>query len=328
MNAGAWALGRALQYAAATAVVALIAAILFPGDDAERFATTAYVAAIVAALVLALKWFLPQAPAAQHRGPAFPAIFTFSLWVALFLIVGGAFVSQPGAEVRAVAACFGLIGAGAIVRAGTIGAIGGKLARGDRLAAATRYAIATAIVALGAGAWLASGSAEGLVRLAYAATVVATVAVAASMLAPTRAGAFAMQTYSRAAVMLKTPASAEIFARTTEYAVAVAIAALVLAALTPQLFAERFATAAYLAILFAGLGIAVKWRLERLGVQSAVPVRRTPRERAKFVGAVALLLFVGLVCGFSLIAETLAACACLYAIGFAIVKRAGAVDAK
>jgi hypothetical protein len=273
--------------------------------------------------VLALKWFLPPAPTTQRRGPAFPAIFTFSVWVALFLIVGGTFVSQPDAEVRAVAACLGLIGAGALVRAGAIGAIGGRLARGDRLAATTRYAVATAVAALAAGAWLASESAEGLARLAYAATVIATAAVAASMLAPTRAGAFAMQTYASTVAALKTPAGAEIFTRTTEYAVGVAIAGLVLAAFTPQLFAERFATTAYLAILFAAAGIAARWQLERLGIRGPVPARRTPRERLRFAGAIVALLFVGLICGFSLIAETLAACVCLYVIGFTISKRAG-----
>ena len=242
-------------------------------------------------------------------------------------MLGAALVSQPGTEVLAAAACFGLIGAGPRTRRHRWR--DRRQARARRSAfAATRYAAAAAVQRWQRARCFHPKAPTGFAQLAYAATVVATLALAASLLAPTRAGAFAIErTRWPARELLKTPASAEIFARTAEYAVAARSRLWFLAVLTPQLFAERFATAAYLAILFAGLGIAVKWRLERLSEQSAVPGTHAARE-AKFVGAVALLLFVGPPCGFSLIAETLAACACLYADRLRIVKRAGAVDAK
>ena len=317
MSACAWALGRALAYATATAIVAIVIASFFSGADAERFATTAYVAALVAALILALKWFVRDAPASGSRrakGPIFPAVFTFTSGVGALLMLGAAFASEPGSEVLAVAACCGLVAAAALVRSGAIASANAKLLRGDRLSVATRYAVVAAVVALAARALLGNAG-EGVVRIAYTAVIVATVAIAASLIAPTPTGAALHRHYERISNALRAPASARIFARTAQYAVATAVAGLVLASVVPQAYAERFTTTAYLATLFAALGIAMTWRLGS-GAGGSATVVRWPR----FALVVAGLLVAGAGLAFSPLAEALAVCACLYLIGAALLK--------
>jgi hypothetical protein len=325
LSAFVWALGRALAYAIATAVVALLLATLFSGADAERFATTAYVAAIVAALVLAIKWFLrtgsENAPE-RTRGPIFPVVFTFSAGVAAFLLLGAALVSQPGTEVLAAAACFGLIGIAALARGGAIVAFNAKLARGNRLVAATRYAAAAATAALAAGALFSSQGAAGFAKLGYAAAVVATLALAASLIAPTRAGAFIQRTYLAGSKLLQDPAGSWVFARTAEYAVATAVAGLILSSLTPPPYAERFAATAYLATLFAALGIGMSWRLRAFAAEQGTWHSRTRYQYLQFAALVGAFLAIGSALQFSFAAEAVAICACLYVISASIVKRA------
>ncbi|HEY6327241.1 MAG TPA: hypothetical protein VIW73_12090 [Candidatus Cybelea sp.] len=324
MNACVWALGRALAYATATAIAAIVIASLVSGADAERFATTAYIAALTAALILAVKWFFRNAPASgssRARGPVFPAAFTFASGVGALLMLGAAFASQPGSEMLAVAACFGLVAAAALARGGAIASVNAKLLHGDRLSVATRYAVVAAVVALAVRALLSSQGGEGFVRLAYAALVIATVAIAASLIAPTPTGAALRRGYARAASALHAPRSARIFARTAQYAVATAVAGLVLGSLLPDAYAERFTTTAYLATLFAALGIGMMWRLGS-GVNAGGGGTSDIRWR-RFALVVAALLVAGAALAFSPIAEALAVCACLYLIGAAILKGTG-----
>jgi hypothetical protein len=320
LNACVWAVGRALAYAIATAIAAILIAALVSGADAERFATTAYVAALAAALLLAIKWFLPEAPAgafSRARGPVFPAAFSFASGVGALLMLGAAFASQPGSEVLAVAACFGLVAAATLARGGAIAAVNAKLLHGDRLSVATRYSVVAAVVALAARAVLSSGN-EGFARLAYAAAVIATVGIAGSLIAPTPAGAALRRGFAIASSALLARQSARIFARTAQYAVATAVAGLILASLVPEPFAERFTTTAYLATLFAALGIGMTWRLGSAagGAERGAPGVRWPR----FALVVAALLVAGAALAFSPVAEALAVCACLYLIGAAILK--------
>ncbi len=321
MSACAWTLGRALAYAAATAVVAILIASLIPGADAERFATTAYLAALVAAALLAIKWFFRGAPvtdSGRASGPVFPAVFTFACGVGALLLIGAAFVSEPGSEVLAVAGCVGLIAATALVRGGVIVAVNERLRRGDRLAAATRYAVAAAVAALAARALFSSHAGEGFARLAYAGAVGATVAVAASLIAPTAAGEAVRRRAARLAAALRAPESSRVFARIAQYGAATVIVALILASLVPEAYAERFTTTAYLATLFAALAIGMTWRLRdgALGGSRKGESIEWPRF-ALMVGA---LLVVGAGLAFSPLAEALAVCVCLYLIGATILK--------
>jgi hypothetical protein len=102
-----------------------------------------------------------------------------------------------------------------------------------------------------------------------------------------------------------------------KYAAATVAAAMILASLAPEAYAERFTTTAYLATLFAALGIGMTWRFRDPRVESrgAAPV-----GWARFALVVGLLLAVGASLAFSPIAEALAVCACLYVIGAAILK--------
>jgi hypothetical protein len=157
-------------------VIALAVSTISSGADTERFATAAYLAAIIAAVILALAWFARDArPLERTHGPIFPATFVFFVWVAAFLFAGTTLASQPGAEVRAVVACFGLIGAAALVRGGALAALHARLTAGGRRSAVTRYAVVITVVALGAGALVGSAESDGFTKLAYAAAVVAPV---------------------------------------------------------------------------------------------------------------------------------------------------------
>jgi hypothetical protein len=325
VSAWAWAVRRGLAYAIATAVVALLLATLFPGGDAERFATTAYAAAIVAALLLTIKWFLPtgsEGTLDRSAGPIFPVIFTFAAAVAAFLLLGAALVSQPGTEVLAGAACFGLIGIAALARGGALAALNARLARGDRLSAATRYAAVAAVAALAASALLASQGAAGFAKLAYAAAVAATVTLAASLIAPTHAGAVIRRTYRNGSKLLREPASASVFTRTAEYGVATAVAGLILSSLLPAPYAERFAATAYIATIFAALGIGMAWRLRKVAAAPGPWSIRARDHRLQFAALVGVFLVIGSALQFSSVAEAFAICACLYLIRAAIVKRA------
>ncbi len=329
MNALGWALGRALEYAAATAVVGLVAATVFTGSESERLATTAYVAAIVAAAILALKWFLPKAPQrapeARFRGPLFPAFFAFAVAVLALLTLVGALVAQPGAEILAVLFCFGLIGLAALVRGGAPRLAHAKLLSGGRLPATTRYAVVVATAALAATALFSSSGLDGPAKLAYIALVVAAVAVGASLLGQTGAGAFVAAKYARSVELFRTPRGAYVFARTREYAIASAVVALLLAAVLPGIYAERFASTAYVAALFAAFAIAANWRLASAGLRgTGSPIAMRRLRPLTFAAVVAALVAVGAAVAFNPIAEALAVCAGLCVIAVAILNRTGA----
>jgi hypothetical protein len=328
LSAYAWVLGRALQYAAATAVIALAVSTISSGADTERFATAAYLAAIIAAVILALAWFARDArPLERTHGPIFPATFVFFVWVAAFLFAGTTLASQPGAEVRAVVACFGLIGAAALVRGGALAALHARLTAGGRRSAVTRYAVVITVVALGAGALVGSAESDGFTKLAYAAAVVAAATITASLIAPTPAGARLIEFYRQAAARWATPAGAFVFARTADYAVATAIAALLLAGLLPQPYAEPFASTAYLAAFFAALGIGMRWRLRGVAIEPVIRAERASNERVKFAATVAVLLVAGAGLALNSIAEEVAIAVCLCVIWAAIAKRSRSTTA-
>ena len=321
LSAYVWALERGLRFAAATAVVALAASTLFSGADAERFATTAYLAAIVAALALMLRWFVREVhPPQGERGPLFPAILTFVLWLAFFIGAGITLGSQPGAALPTIVAAFGLIAIAALVRGGALLKLCTKLSGGDRLSAVTRFAVAAAITALVAGVLLGSAHSEALAQIAYLSAIVATTAVAASLIAPTHAGSVAQRLYDQTVERGVTPANASIFAQTTEYAVATATAAILLASLLPQPYSERFATAAYLAVFFAILATAGRCILRNVGIEPEMTVR-TRAEWFKFAGSAVGLALLGAAFAFSYMAEAIAIVVCLGLVGVAVVKR-------
>lgn len=319
-----WALGRALRYAIATAVLALILATMFSGGDAERLATTAYLAAIFAALVLAIKRFLPASPAddpPKVRGAIFPAALAFALIVGVFVLIGSTLVSQPSSEAIAIAACLGLIGAAALVRSGTVVELNAKLAQGGGVITIIRYGVMVAVLALCASALLSSRDGEGFAKFAYLALVVATLAVAVSLVAPTSAGVALRKWSADLANLLKSSASAWVFARTAKYAIATAVIALVVATFLPRPYSERFASTAYLAVLFAALSVGITLFLGRFSIEPPEPGAHTLSEVLKFGGVVVGFVIAGAAVVSSPIAEVLAVSVCVCLIAAAIAKR-------
>ncbi|MBV8724483.1 MAG: hypothetical protein JO351_00645 [Candidatus Eremiobacteraeota bacterium] len=319
LTACAWALERALRYAAATAVVALAIATLTGGTAAERFATVAYVAAIAAAIAAVLRWFLPALPSQQPAAdPRFPAAFAFALGLALLIVAGAAAASQSAAEVRVVALCFAITGAAALVHGGAFSAVRRRLADANYLTVAIRYCVIVALCSLGAAALFAGEATDALAKLAYASAFVAAALVTASLAAPLRAGNLAGRGYAEARRLLATPAAANVFARAAWYCVAAIVAGLALASLLPAVYAERFATAAYLASLLAAFAIGMRWLLRSSASDDAPPRAGWLRAAA----TVAAWLVAGAALAFSAVAEALLIVAALYAMAAAIRRAA------
>jgi amino acid transporter len=118
-SALAWALRGATRFAIATCVVALLLAAYLSGADAERFATTAYLAAFFAAVALAIEHFLAEADRPEQRSSSKPTLLTILGWaggVFVLLCVVAALVSKPGGEIVAIIAGFALVLLAALAR--------------------------------------------------------------------------------------------------------------------------------------------------------------------------------------------------------------------
>jgi hypothetical protein len=258
----AWALTRALRFAIGTCVVALILATTLSGETAERFATTAYLAAIVAAVALAAGRFLPVASqeSAAVPVPVFPKFLAYSTGLAFFLSLAAALVSQPGAEALAIIACFALVFLAVLVRCGTMAAFNTRLVRGGFIEAAIRYAVLFGISALAIAGLVPSDAVDSLTKFAYRLMILATLLLCVSLIAPTRAGLWVQRSSVRTVAWLDQLADAFVFERTVSYAAIVAVAAIALASLLPAPFAEPFAIAAYTAAVCAAVGVAMECR--------------------------------------------------------------------
>lgn len=253
----AWAVTGAVRFAAGTCVVALILAATLSGEAAERFATTGYLAAIFAALALALARFLGVQISTRAQistecdavsAPRFPAFLFYVLGMVLFVSVVAGLVSQPGAEMLALLACFAFVGAAVLLRCGTVATINAMLLRGGILAGATRYAILIGVCALVLAAIVGGDAADSLVQFGLRMTIVAAMLVAASLLAPRGAG------------MLDRLTRDFVFERMTSVAAIAAAALMVVASLLPAQISEPFAIAAYVAAAFATVGVAMESR--------------------------------------------------------------------
>lgn len=260
-SALAWALGRGLRFAVGTCVVALLLATTLSGSAAERFATTGYLAAIVAAVALAAGRFLPAPDANESQSrPIFPAFLGYSIGIVVALSVVAALVSQPGAEVVALIIAMLLFLVAVLVRSGAVGAFSQALASGGTLNAARRYVILAAVGLLAIAALAGSDVAEGVVVFAYRLAIVATLLFAASLLAPTQAGISIERSYRRLIAWLDELAHALVFERTATYAAIAALAAIIPASLLPAPFSEPFAATAWAAAAVAAFGVALECR--------------------------------------------------------------------
>lgn len=258
----AWAVERALRFAIGTCVIALILATTLSGAAAERFATTAYLAAIFAAAALAIGRFLPRGKPQESAiaSAAFPAFLSGSIVVLALVSIVAGLVSQPGAEAYLLAACVALVFLAVLARSGAIAAFYAALMRGGILVAASRCAVLIAVCALAIGALFGGYTSEPMVTFACQAAVAAAILIAASLLMPTKTGIFVQRTYARTIQLLDRLTRAFVFERTASYAAIVAIAAIVPATFLPANYAEPFAIAAYAAALVAAFGVAMECR--------------------------------------------------------------------
>jgi hypothetical protein len=174
-SAIAWALGGALRFAIGTAVAALLLATTLRGEAAERLATTAYLAAIFAAVAFALQRFVPAAPADEPNAVSPPTVASFlwfSVGIAIFLSVVAALVSQPVAEVLTLVAGFGLVGLAALARCGW------NPGRAYVFERTAYYSAIVAVAAMLVASLLPAALVEPFAVIAYLAAVAATFAVA------------------------------------------------------------------------------------------------------------------------------------------------------
>ncbi len=254
MNSAArWALGRAVRFAIGTCVVALILATTLSGEAAERFATTAYLAAIVAAIALIALRIAPEAPAESPAvaAPPFPTFLAYATGIVIFVSIVAALVSQPGAEALTILLCFIAVGTAVLTRSGAFASLHSVLLRGGPLVGASRYAALVAVAALGLAAVAGGDVAEILVWAVYRLMLFAALFIAASLLVPTSTGDWMR------AVWLRVTALHD---RGTLLAALTAVAAMICASLVPAPFSEPFAVAAYAAALGAAVGIAIECR--------------------------------------------------------------------
>lgn len=261
-----WALRGAVGFAIVTCVVALLLAACLSGDASERFATTAYLAAVFAAVALAITQFVPGTDRQEQPAlpmPAFPTFLRYALGIVVFVSVVAALVSQPGGEALALAAGFGLVILAALARRGTFVPLNARLAAALRprsLRVVATHGLAASFGALVMASLLPDDATAIAAAFGYRLFFISALLLSWSLLAPTSAGTSVRQNYARAIGYLDRLARELLFGRLATYAAALAAAALVAASLLGGPFAEPLATVGYLAGVACAIGVAMECR--------------------------------------------------------------------
>jgi hypothetical protein len=287
-----WALTGAVRYAVATALVAIVLAIALPDAGAERFATTAYIAAIFAAIVIGAQWLIfHRAGAGMVRSPTlnFPRALAFASGLTVLLVAASVLVGDPGAETALLVYCCAAVILAAVGRAGAFAWIHAKLSGGDRALATIRYGSIVAGVALLMDALLPGTISEFLCAIAYCAALVAGATLAWRLTAPTPLGAFLRQGWMESAETVAQLSAGRAFARLINASVVAIAASIVAASILRRPFSEPFAAVAYLGAVFAAVGVAMEcWRRRAQPfevVEAAVPSTRSALELPTRVAA-------------------------------------------
>jgi hypothetical protein len=264
------ALRRALRYTAATAIVALIASTLLPEADAERLATTAFLAVIFAVVTLAVLHFVSGGATVEQKRPlviTFPSVLLSVVLLATFILVGAALAGQPGAEAFALLICAVVVAFAALSGAGLFQALHVALAAGGMPAALTRYGVLVAIVALVLAAVMPDEMSGVVVEGACWAVVAVAIFLCVSLIRRIGPGRFSLTGFKGA--------------RTksfdwTGYAAYTCAGALLAAALLPQ-NGETLAFGAYLAIVIATAGVAIESRANLVAASRRATSISNPR---------------------------------------------------
>jgi hypothetical protein len=281
-STASWAVERGLRYSVATTVVALVFAGLSSGEDAERLATTAYLAAFFSVIMLVLRRVLPPPPSELPKGQAlFPAVFGFSVIVALLLVAAAALATEPSAEGFLIAACIAAVGVATLARSGRIAAAGSALVQGGTIAATLRCLGVAVLITLAIAAILPAGEAGDFAALAYRVVFAGAIALAISLLAPTKAGRFAVMSYDEAVAFVRGLGSWNLMAGVT-YAGIAAGGALLVASVAPAQLAEEFVKFAYLALASGAVAIALRWWLQLSGFGQAAHAPMAPVTIVRF----------------------------------------------
>jgi hypothetical protein len=265
------ALRRALRYTVATATVALVGSNLLPETDAERLATTAYLAVIFAAATLVALHFVSGGATAAQKRPlvvTLPTALQSVVLVAVILLVGAALAGQPGAEAFAFLAFAAFTALMALSGAGIFRTLHAALVAGGGPAAVTRYSVFAVIVALLIATLLPAEIRDGVVEGACWTLVVAAIALSISLIRRTGLGKFVMAGFKGGPTRF--------FERTIGYAAYACAGALLAAALWPQ-NGDTLAFSAYVAIVIATVGVAVETRLRLLAASRRTTSISNPR---------------------------------------------------
>ena len=230
----AWALAGAVRFAVATAVVALVLSTFVQDTDAERFASTAYLALTFAAILLIAKWFVPAGRDERPeslRIPTLPVLLASLLGLAAVLAAGAGLVADPSAEVRTLAYCLAAVGVAAIGRSGAFPRLHATLARGDRLEATIRYATLFSVAALLLASQLPQQIGDVIAAFAYGGSLVAAVALASVLVAPTPLGSRVRNAYGDGLRTIEELSSDLVFARMIDVSVVTMVASIAMASL-------------------------------------------------------------------------------------------------
>lgn len=318
-------LERAIGYAVAVLVASFVLAALLSDVDAERFATTAYLAAVAIALALAVRTILPAREMRIAKSlPPFPAILAYSATTIVLVGIGAAFVADPGAEATIFTGFALLIALLGFIRSGAAARVFGWLVRGGVLSGTINCAALLLVVAIAGAAWATPENAEAPAKLAYAAGLALLAALTVSQFAATRFGRDLRAAAARTGALLVSPASAAVFATAARYSAATFVVSVLLALVSSEPTAERFATVAYIAALFAAGTAVMTWRLRAYLRELARP-SDTPAA-ARF-GIVALVLsLAGAALAGRTSGEILLSAFCVAALVMGIAVRARAID--
>jgi hypothetical protein len=247
-------LRRALRYTVGTAIVALLGSNLLSDTDAERLATTAYLALIFAVVTLAALHFLSGGETETKRPlvVTFPAALQSVVLVTIVIFVGAALAGQPGAEAFAFLACAAFAAFMALSGGGLFRTLHVSLAAGGVTAALTRYGALAGVAALLLATVLPAEMRGVVVEGACWAAVTVAIALSVSLVRRTGLGRFVMAAFKGGPTMT--------FERMIGYAACACAGALLAAALLPQ-NGETLAFSAYVAIVIATVGVAVETRI-------------------------------------------------------------------
>lgn len=283
----AWALGVALRYAVATAIVALLLAMVVPDPTAERFASTAYVAAIFAAIMLVLRRFGPPVEDSRPARivlPAFPQLLGYALGLTILLTAASSLVTDANGELRMLGYCCAAVAIAAVGRAGSFARLHATITRTGRIRAVIRYCVLVAVAGLAVAAQLPPEIAEFFSALAYDAAALAALLLMWVLVGETPLGAVAGRSYAAGASAVEQLSGDRVFARTIEVAAFVLVISILIASILRRPYSEPFAAVAYVAAIFAAIGVAMECR--RRPQPEAVPAPQHTAVAFELLGGI------------------------------------------